>query len=351
MKRKNWLIISATAVLLLTVLAFLFSPHYSTLRDAENAFSVSDTSSVVKISMADKSNHEVVLEKKKPGNWVLNDSLIASQDNVEKLLEVLKKLRIDHPVSNARRSSTVSRLKNHSITVEIYQKQHWINIFDKIKLFPYESNTKTFFVGKETHKQPGAPMLMKGADRPFLVGIPGSETKVASRFSTRFSDWRSGLIFNSDISNVESLTMRYQEASGKSFRIEIEDRQYIKVFDLDKQKYIPSFDTVKVIEYLSAYKDLRLEKWLNNFPQQKIDSLTKGKPAHVITLKENSGDIEKVKTYRKKQTDQRDMQGNVLPYDPDRMYATINNGSDFVMVEYFEFDKILKPVSYFLTEH
>jgi len=348
MKRKNWLIISATAVLLLTALAFLFSPHYSTLRDDEKAFSVADKGSVVKVSMADKSGHKVVLEKKQPDNWVLNDSLIASQDDVGKLLEVLKNLRIDHPVSNARRSSIVSRLKNHSVTIKIYQKHYWLNFFDKIKLFPYKSNTKTFFVGKATHEQ-GVHMLMKGAGRPFLVGIPGSDTKVASWFSTRFSDWRTHLIFNSDISNVESLTIKYQEAPGNSFRIEIKDRQYIKVFDLDKQEYISPFDTVKVIEYLTAFKDLRLKKWLNNFPQQKIDSLTKGKPAHIIILKKNNGDFQKVKTYRKKQTNQRDLQGNVLPYDPDRMYATINRGSDFVMVEYFEFDKILKPVSYFLT--
>jgi hypothetical protein len=40
--------------------------------------------------------------------------------------------------------------------------------------------------------------------------------------------------------------------------------------------------------------------------------------------------------------------GNAAPYDRDRLYALVNDGKDFTLVQYFVFDKILRPMSFFM---
>jgi len=39
--------------------------------------------------------------------------------------------------------------------------------------------------------------------------------------------------------------------------------------------------------------------------------------------------------------------GSTVFFDRDRMYALINDDEDFVLIQYFVFDKILRPLSFF----
>jgi hypothetical protein len=38
----------------------------------------------------------------------------------------------------------------------------------------------------------------------------------------------------------------------------------------------------------------------------------------------------------------------IPPFDVDRMYGMINNGKDFVLIQYYQFDKVIKPAGWFL---
>ena len=42
-----------------------------------------------------------------------------------------------------------------------------------------------------------------------------------------------------------------------------------------------------------------------------------------------------------------DPEGNVYPYDIDRLYGLVNEDRDFVILQYYVFDKVLRPLSYF----
>jgi hypothetical protein len=43
-----------------------------------------------------------------------------------------------------------------------------------------------------------------------------------------------------------------------------------------------------------------------------------------------------------------DPSGKPLVFDPDRMDALLNNGKDFVIVQYYTFGKVMPPPDYFL---
>jgi hypothetical protein len=103
---------------------------------------------------------------------------------------------------------------------------------------------------------------------------------------------------------------------------------------------------------VTSFKDIRYESLLNNkLEASYIDSITSGNRAmHIITLKEKDGDEFVVRTYRKGSLGQLfeddGSGGSMEPVDLDRLYAYINDDKDFVLIQYFVFDKILRSASY-----
>ena len=70
---------------------------------------------------------------------------------------------------------------------------------------------------------------------------------------------------------------------------------------------------------------------------------------HQITLTNTQGEQNVVTTFTKKKFGQYIVnEDRLAPLDLDRMYARVNQGKDFVLIQYFVFDKVLRPVNYFI---
>jgi len=57
-----------------------------------------------------------------------------------------------------------------------------------------------------------------------------------------------------------------------------------------------------------------------------------------------------IRTFFKEGYGDVDVNGNEIPYDLDRFYALVNDGEDFVLAQYFAFDRVLRPRSFFIKE-
>ncbi|MCD4734519.1 MAG: hypothetical protein K8R53_00620, partial [Bacteroidales bacterium] len=69
---------------------------------------------------------------------------------------------------------------------------------------------------------------------------------------------------------------------------------------------------------------------------------------HIITLTDTAGVENIVKTYYKPNDMLRfDMEGILYTYDLDRLFALINEDRDFVLIQYFVFDKVFRELEYF----
>jgi hypothetical protein len=109
------------------------------------------------------------------------------------------------------------------------------------------------------------------------------------------------------------------------------------------------FYTLLWLNFVTSFKVLRYESLLNNkIVADYIDSIASLPMAHIITLKETDGDEFIVRTYRKGGISEiYDNEGAALePFDLDRLYAFINDDKDFVLIQYFVFDKVLRTASY-----
>ena len=351
MKKKNIIIVAILVIM--AVVAIFTGNHYSTLTEKESDFSVKDTASVTKIFMADNGVNQVLLERT-PHGWILNKKFPANGRSVAFLLETLRKLKVKAPVSKAEHNNVVKRMAGIAVKVEIYQKVPRINIFNKIKLFYRDKRTKLFYVGDVTQNNLGTYMLMEGAERPYVVYIPGFRGFVSVRFSPKPDDWKSHVVFSEKLGDIKSVSVENGEKPDQSFKIVVKNTlgsyDLIRLQDHSK---VDGYDTLKILNLLTSFRDLRYESLLNNeFSPQEIDSITHTKPIYIINLVTNKNDTIKVTMFKKSRYSDAvvNVREELVPVDLDRMYGLVNNDKDFVLMQYYVFDKILHPLDYYLKK-
>ena len=335
-------------IIILTLLA-AYLIYNNTKSTIKANFAVEDISKVTKIFMSDKHNNSVILKKIDDEKWTVNDKYEARADGMEILLETISQVSVREPVNIAGRNNVIKWLAAKNVKVEIYEICYYINIFDKIKLFPHEKLTKVYYVGGETQDNNGTFMLMEGSDEPFICYIPGFRGFLSPRFSTLENDWRNHKIFDLKIGQLKSVKIEYPTAPDSSFEI----TRINKIFEikwLKRNMILQNYDTLKVINYMSSFTNINFEAFKNNIGKKAIDSITSQYPMAIISLTDISGKVNSIKTYIKlaEEGSIDEITGKTLYIDRDRFYGLINEGKDFVFLQYFTFNQILRPITYFL---
>lgn len=347
MLKKNKAIFLIVIVLAIIAIILILGRDKSTFSKKDYDFAVADTASVTKIFLVNKSNKSILFEKQSLGNWKLNGKHKAHIYGVNMLLETMYKLSAKAPVPKSGHNNVISQLATASTKVEIYQEVYRINLLDKIKLFKHEKLTKTFYVGNPTPDNMGTFMLLEGADIPFIVHILGLRGFLSSRFSVVERDWRDHTVFKAKLVEIQSLTMEIPKSPEKSFKVFLEDNRFSIQRLIDK-KTLPAYDTLKLMNFLTSFADLRFEALLNDIDQNRVDSITHSTPKEIITIIKHNGDTTRVKTFFKPNDSRKyDTEGGLYTHDLDRLYGLINNDEDFVLMQYFVFGTVLKDIDYF----
>ncbi len=352
MKRKNHLSIIIAIVLIVIASLLIWNNRYLTTLRGENAdFRVWDTASVTKIFLADRYEHETLLERQESG-WTLNSTHKAHSKKIEQILYTMNKVRIRMPVSVASHDNVVKQMAGRSTKVEVYQYVPRINLFNKVRLLYHEKKTKVFYVGEATQDNAGTFMLKEGADNAYIVFIPGFRGFISTRFSANPTDWRDHTVFHESLSDIQSVSLEFGDDPQQSFRIDNTGKHQYKLTRLSDQQDI-AFDTLKVVNLLTSFSDIRFEALLTDIlPKERIDSIVQSPFMHHLVLTTKDGKSQELKTFKKR------FEASVNQFNPDetdedtyldndRFYGQINEGKDFVLLQYYVFDKLLNGVSYY----
>ncbi len=346
--KKYRLTIIFTILLTLLAVALLLTSRNGTMRQQENDFAVNDTSNITKIFLADKNNHTVKLQRLDEGSWKLNDKYAASSDLVPILLKTLLTIDVKAPVVKAARNNIIRALAVKSVKIEVYQEVYRINLFGRIKLFPHEKCTRTYYVGDATMDNMGTFMLMEGSEEPYIVYIPGFRGFVATRYTAMEIDWRDHTIFSSKLPDIKSVSLQFSEKPEYSFSITNNNNRSFSLASLTDSRPLVRFDTLKVIEYLGSFRRINFESFLNDIPKKEQDSIKSLPPTFLITLNDKMGTQHILKAWRRKALQgELDIEGKPTEWDRDRMYALVEDTGDFVAIQYFVFDRLLAPITWF----
>ena len=347
MKRKHLIILFLIIILVIVALFLVFNRGTGTFKSHTNDFAVKDTATITKVFLADKKNQTVLLERLGVGDWLLNGNYKARNSGVKLLFETFMHLVPKFPVPKSGHDVIVAQLATTSIKVEIYQQVYRVDLFD-IKLFPYEKLTKTYFVGGATQDNMGTFMLMDGADVPFVVQLLGFRGYVAPRYSTLEKDWRDHTVFRNNLADIKQVIMEIPAEPENSYKILKENRN-LHLVNFETNEVLPEYDTLRLLNFLTAFADIRYEALLNAMDSHRKDSIINLTPKNILTVIDSKGDSTTIITFFKPNDSKAfDMKGKLYVHDLDRLYALINNKRDFVLIQYYVFDKVLRPLPYFI---
>jgi hypothetical protein len=320
----------------------------TTFRKKSNAFAVTDTSNITKFFLTDKNNNSVLLERSANGTWVLNGRYEVNPTMVQVMLKTFISIEIKAPVAKSMRNTIIRIMAGKSVKTEIYQRIYRVNLFNRIKLFPHEKLTRTYYVGDATMDNTGTFMLMAGSEDPYIVNIPGFRGFVASRYSALEADWRSHQVFRFRVPEISSVNVKFNEFPAQSFRITNRNNRSFTLTALVDDRNIEHFDTTKVVEFLGMFRNLNYEQILDAMTATAFDSIISSPPTKEIYLVDKLGKTHSLKTWKRKaDIGQLDMDGNQTEWDMERMYALIDRSDNLVSIQYFVFNDVLVPLQWF----
>jgi len=339
------LVLAAIAIYLLA------QNHYSTLKENEADFSVADTASVTKLFIADKGLNSITLQRTSKG-WLLDGKFKTNEQGVESLLGTLNRIKVKSPVSTISFDNVISRMAAIGVKVEVYQQVYYIDWFNKIKLFPHEKLTRLFYVGDATSNNLGTYMLMEGASQPYITYITGFRGYLSAQFSPEPDNWKSHEVFRQSLSNIKSIRLNMIEKPEEGFSLQVTDASgHYDLRRLTDNSHVNNYDTLKVLNLLTSFSDVRYETRMNNLmPKVRIDSIVQSPGLYELTLVDINNDTTYVKMFRKGFVAEELVEAaynQLVPMDHDRFYGLINGGDDFVLLQYYVFDKLLNPISYY----
>lgn len=354
MKKRNIIIISSVVVL--AIITLIVVNHGSKNSTFKQDYHIEDTNSITKVYLSDKENRNVLIVKHPEASgdslWMVDDTYPANQSVVDLMLETLNTMRIRQEVNKNAVANIIKRIAANSIKVDVYQEVYFINWFHgKIKLFPHEKLTVTYFVGFETQDQQGTHMFRKGDKVPYIIHIPGFRGFLAPRFPTSQWAWRSHRITATDIKHLQRVELEIPASPEESFAVNKVNGNF--QLELTASHSIANgFDTARVAQLLSSFVNLNFDEFMQAVPHAENDTSFTQAPRAILRITDTDGKTREVKTFIKydnpeTQSTPESTQKMLNDFDVNRLYAIIDN-KDTVLIQYYSFDNILQPASYFL---
>lgn len=348
MKKNRITILLVLVLAIAAIILLMVKNKNNTLDDKNTRFAVEDTASITKIFLADKQNRTVLLKKEAEGKWTVNEKYDASSEVIKLLLKTVMSLEVKDPIAKPAKERIMGLMATRSVKVEIYQMVYRINLFDKIRLFPHEKNTRTYYVGVDAKDNLGTYMLLENSDTPYIVYILGFNGFLSTRYSTNEKDWRDHTIFKLKYNQVKMVSVRFPDLPENSFKAVKKSPKDFELYRLKDNEQIFDYDTVKLMDLFSFFGDIRYEVLLNDMEADRKDSIISSPVYIEVTVEDESGKKYSVTTFKRKAPEgEFDQQGNPVIFDRDRLYALINGKKDFVLIQYYVFGQIFKPLDFY----
>ena len=342
----------ATMVVGVVVLAVVVvsTRKSGTIDENLKRFAVADTASITKIFLANSYEDKTLLERT-PEGWKLNHQYDAVTNNVQSLLDCIQNIRVKDIVAKAARENIFKRLAVGSTKVEIYYTDYRIKIF-RLKLLKH-TKIKTYYIGHPTQDNMGNYALMDGAKIPCVVYLPGFRGFVSPKYSPIENDWRSRLIVDLRLSQIQEVRLTDFENSDNSLCIVRSGTRYFDIIHHATNQRLDPYDTFKLLDHLSDYRNLNYETLLNDISKTEKDSIFSRKFKE-LTVSDTEGNKITITMYHLKEDDELLDDAYDIDfmnaYNRDRFYAIINgNKEEVVLCQYFVFDRIMQPFEYYMV--
>ncbi|MBO4481902.1 MAG: hypothetical protein J5719_05055 [Bacteroidales bacterium] len=355
MKKTKLIILIATLCVIGAVAALIIANRSHGESAISEMFAVKHPENITKIFMADMHGNQVLLSKE-GDKWMVNDSVEALESNVADLLHILGSLTVRQSVPQKAMNTINKVLSTGSVKVEVYEMAPKFNLLG-IKFFVKERKTKTYYMGPATQDNMANFALLEGMDEPYIIHVPGFRGFITPRFSQFPETWVSHNIFNTKITRIASLEVNDWERPAESFMLVKKGARFFDLHNADGE-LVPQYDTTKVIDMLSEYREKNFESIINDLDAQEKQRILDSNLFKTIILKDVDGKITQLDLYRMEDDEDATPYSDVTMtdeissmYNRDRFYGVVNrNPNVLYKLQYYHFDRQVQPLSYFLGD-
>ncbi len=345
MKKKTLAIFFAALMLVLVSLLWIFAGAGPT---HERDFGMNHTDNVGMIEMKKPGEEPLVFERTPDGGWLLNESFHANEPAVRDLLYTMRNQVVRLPVPIADQPEVNRQLDESGVKVNVYEKTHWIRLPGNIGFMNRLKKIKSFYVGENTPDGESTYMRKEGVETPFAVHVPGVSGGIKDVYQAREHVWRDRVVVNLTPSQIHKVEVNHLADPGESFVLDNTDPDgYEMKTTAGEVLDETSLRHDRVERFLSSFSRLSYEKLALDEEMMRMDSLKVEEPFLLMTIHgEPSQEIRLAFHRRKPLPGDRISLSAAHGYDPNRFYLQVNEG-DFALAQYYVFNRIMRPLSFF----
>lgn len=314
MKIKSVWLFAVVIILLIVAAIFFLNDGNSSIKTKEKDFAILQPEKITSIKIKYDSL-EVSLEKDGK-SWKVNESFEAKRESIGLILTTLQRLEVLSPISKDYQDIAQKKLKNDPIEVTIGENNRV---------------SKIFYVQYDSIILNGTVMMLKGADRPFIVKIKGYPVKDLTKIFTVDSRFWRNNTFNFYADEISRIELIYPGEPEKSFVIKQQNAKPA-VSSLTNDLPEDKIDYEEVSDYLQFFTNIKFR-----YPQNTYELNLKFADIRVIT---SEGETFNLQFYRKP------LAGSEK-YDLNLCYGLINNEKEPVEIFYTDIDPVLKELNDF----
>jgi hypothetical protein len=313
-----------------------------TLNEDSKNFAYADTAAITRIFIANKAGKKAELTRAEGGQWLVSGKYPARMELIVSVLKCLKYLEVKHPVSEKATPYVIKDLATQAIKVEFYSG---------------DQPVRFFYVGGETQDHTGTYMLLvnhetgENYEKPYVMGLPGFEGYLTPRFVLNENDWRDSKCIDFTPPQLREVRLEVAGFPDSSFAIQIQNTTSFSLHNLNGSPVAFTPDKNSLKQYIAYLQHIHYERLLDIQGDQVVDSVRKTIPFVTLSIMDTQNKTHRYSFFHKKIGEgQKNKYGIDVPYDPDRLYLEFNDRTQFALIQYYVFGKLLQTRSYFLPK-
>lgn len=294
-------------------------------------FALTDTASVTRVVITDKSGNRLELTRLNASDWQVNGSFLARREMTDNLMQAAARLTVMSPVALAAKDNVIKKLSAMAIHVEYFQG---------------EKKLKGYYIGFATQDNSGTFAIMEKSTMPYIIYMPGHRGYVSEFFSPIALNWRDKRIYAYNIPDIRQVEMEFATEPEQSYVAECDNGRSFRLLNLKTRRPLP-FDTSRMKTWLREFRNIAFEDF-TSLPPSRMDSLRMKHRLFTVSVTDKDGQRKSVTGYRiPLPPNTEDVFGRIVQFDYDRMYGEISGIEGPVIIQYLTFDRITKHPDWF----
>lgn len=341
MKKNLSLIILGIVLIAGAIYAYsLLKSEHEVSDEPLSDFSIKDTANVTKMVITEKDQGSITLLRIN-NEWIIESTGEKAQPyNANLILETAYQIQVKQSLSEDAKENVIQQLAIRHKKVEYFFNNE-------------DEPQKVWFVGGPTNDHMGTYMLLEVRDpatgtmmrspEPFVMHKPGVYGTLDTRFFTSVNEWKFPGVFIYQPGEIALVEVKNHTSPSESYKVEVTAQGKVKLLNWDNSP-VAKFDSSGVKHFVSHYTDIYYESNVTHFNTTQQDSILNVSPIFTLTVTDIHGE----KTEARIWDNYNPTESGGIAIDIGRALCSVNGSTELVKVQFYSWDVLMKPKSYFL---